>query len=113
MAAGLSVASAQLEEFRMAFSNYVRTHLMPADFIPKTQIEALVAPADWTLEMVEELELLNRMGWQSEANLRRARDSPAIGICNWRRGKTPAHGDRYAGDHVPLFAGTRESWRRS
>jgi len=99
MAAGLSVASAQLEEFRMAFSNYVRTHLMPADFIPKTQIEALVAPADWTLEMVEELELLEPYGMRNPR--------PIFGVRAIRPQSASAIGAE--GKHLRMEIGTREN----
>jgi recombination protein J len=99
MAAGLSVASAQLEEFRMAFSNYVRAHLIPADFIPKTQIEALVAPADWTLEMVEELELLEPYGMGNPR--------PIFGVRAIRPQSASAIGAE--GKHLRMEIGTREN----
>ena len=62
MAAGLSLECARLEEFRAAFSDYVQMHLTPADFTPKIRIAGLLHPADWTLEMVEELALLEPYG---------------------------------------------------
>lgn len=62
MAAGLSVACSRLDDFRAAFSNYVQTHLVPADFTPKISIEGIVSPASWSLETVEELSLLEPYG---------------------------------------------------
>lgn len=58
MAAGLSLRPERLSDFRAAFSAYVKSRLTPADFVPKIRIEALVAPTDWTVPLVEELALL-------------------------------------------------------
>lgn len=62
MAAGLTLAYDRVEDFRRAFANYVNTHLAPNDFTPKISIEGIIAPADWTLAMVEELALLEPYG---------------------------------------------------
>lgn len=62
MAAGLSLLPARLTDFRAAFSEYVKGHLAPEDFVPKIHIEALVPPTDWTIPLVEELTLLAPYG---------------------------------------------------
>ncbi|EKU71510.1 single-stranded-DNA-specific exonuclease RecJ [Selenomonas sp. F0473] len=74
MAAGLSLLPERLPEFRTAFSDYVRTHLTPADFMPKVEIMALVPPTDWTVPLIEELALMEPYGMGNPRPVFGARD---------------------------------------
>ena len=98
MAAGLSVLPERLEEFRAAFSNYVRTHLRPSDFIPKERISALVPPTDWTILLVEELALLEPHGMGNPR--------PVFGWRDMRPASADAIGAE--GKHLRLALGTPE-----
>ena len=98
MAAGLSVLPEQLEDFRAAFSAYVREHLHPSDFIPKTRIEALVPPTDWTIPLVEELALLEPYGMGNPR--------PVFGCRDMRPTSADAIGAE--GKHLRLALGTPE-----
>lgn len=62
MAAGLSLRPDQLEPFSKAFSQYVRQHLSRMDFVPKVRIETLISPMDWTVDMVEQVSLMEPYG---------------------------------------------------
>lgn len=98
MAAGLSVLPERLEDFRAAFSAYVREHLHPSDFIPKTRIEALVPPTDWTIPLVEELALLEPYGMGNPR--------PVFGCRDMRPASADAIGAE--GKHLRLALGTPE-----
>lgn len=98
MAAGLSVSCDRLEDFRAAFSDYVRRQLKPADFTPKLQVDGLVSPADWTLEEVEELALLEPYGMGNP--------KPIFGVRAVRPQSASAIGAD--GKHLRMEIGTRE-----
>jgi len=98
MAAGLTLECNRLEDFRCAFSNYVNTHLNYEDFTPKISIEALVAPADWTIPMVEEIALLEPYGMGNPR--------PIFGVRDVRPRTAAAIGAD--GKHLRMEVGTRE-----
>ena len=98
MAAGLTLECNRLEDFRCAFANYVNTHLNYEDFTPKISIEALVAPADWTIPMVEEIALLEPYGMGNPR--------PIFGVRDVRPRTAAAIGAD--GKHLRMEVGTRE-----
>lgn len=98
MAAGLTLECNRLEDFRCAFANYVNTHLNYEDFTPKISIEALVAPADWTIPMVEEIALLEPYGMGNPR--------PIFGVRDVRPRTATAIGAD--GKHLRMEVGTRE-----
>ena len=98
MAAGLTLASDRVEDFRRAFANYVSTHLQYEDFTPKIAIEALVSPADWTLPMVEEIALLEPYGMGNPR--------PIFGVRDLRPRTAAAIGTD--GKHLRMEVGTRD-----
>ena len=98
MAAGLTLASDRVEDFRRAFANYVSTHLKYEDFTPKIAIEALVSPADWTLPMVEEIALLEPYGMGNPR--------PIFGVRDLRPRTAAAIGTD--GKHLRMEVGTRD-----
>ena len=98
MAAGLTLECNRLEDFRCAFANYVSTHLRYEDFTPKISIEALVAPADWTIPMVEEIALLEPYGMGNPR--------PIFGVRDVRPRTATAIGAD--GKHLRMEVGTRE-----
>ena len=98
MAAGLTLARDRIEDFRRAFANYVDTRMAIEDFTPKISIEALVAPADWTLAAVEELALLEPYGMGNPR--------PIFGVRNLRPQTAAAIGAE--GRHLRMEVGTRE-----
>ncbi len=98
MAAGLTLECNRVEDFRCAFANYVNTHLNYEDFTPKISIEALVAPADWTIPMVEEIALLEPYGMGNPR--------PIFGVRDVRPRTAAAIGAD--GKHLRMEVGTRE-----
>ena len=98
MAAGLTLECNRVEDFRCAFANYVNTHLNYEDFTPKISIEALVAPADWTIPMVEEIALLEPYGMGNPR--------PIFGVRDVRPRTATAIGAD--GKHLRMEVGTRE-----
>lgn len=98
MAAGLTLECNRMEDFRCAFANYVNTHLNYEDFTPKISIEALVAPADWTIPMVEEIALLEPYGMGNPR--------PIFGVRDVRPRTATAIGAD--GKHLRMEVGTRE-----
>ena len=98
MAAGLTLAWESVEDFRCAFSNYVHTHLRSRDFLPKIRIEGLVAPADWTLEIVEELACLEPYGMGNPR--------PVFGTRDFRPRSASSIGAE--GKHLRIEVGSRE-----
>ena len=98
MAAGLTLACDHLEDFRCAFANYVSTHLNIGDFTPKIPIEGLVAPVDWTIDLVEELSLLEPYGMGNPR--------PVFGVRDLRPQSAAAIGAD--GKHLRMEVGTRE-----
>ena len=98
MAAGLTLACDRVEDFRRAFANYVNTHLDRDDFTPKIPIEALVAPADWTIPMVEELSLLEPYGMGNPR--------PLFGVRDLRPHTATAIGAE--GKHLRMDVGTQD-----
>ena len=98
MAAGLTLECNRVEDFRCAFANYVNTHLNYEDFTPKISIEALVAPADWTIPMVEEIALLEPYGMGNPR--------PIFGVRDVRPRTATAIGAD--GKHLCMEVGTRE-----
>ena len=98
MAAGLTLACDRVKDFRCAFANYVSTHLRYEDFTPKISIEALVAPADWTIPMVEEIALLEPYGMGNPR--------PIFGVRDVRPRTAAAIGAD--GKHLRMEVGTRE-----
>ena len=98
MAAGLTLARDRVEDFRRAFANYVKESLAMEDFTPKISIEAIVAPADWTLAMVEELALLEPYGMGNPR--------PVFGVRDLRPQSAAAIGAD--GKHLRIEVGTRD-----
>ena len=98
MAAGLTLSCERLSDFRRAFSEAVRTRLTAQDFIPKIAVSALAAPADWTVETVEELALLEPYGMGNPR--------PIFGVRNVRPQKASSIGAE--GKHLRMDIGTRE-----
>ena len=98
MAAGLTLECNRVEDFRRAFANYVNTQLKIEDYTPKILIEALVAPADWTLPMVEEIALLEPYGMGNPR--------PIFGVRDLRPRTAAAIGAE--GKHLRMEVGTRD-----
>ena len=98
MAAGLTLECNRVEDFRRAFANYVNTQLKIEDYTPKIPIEALVAPADWTLPMVEEIALLEPYGMGNPR--------PIFGVRDLRPRTAAAIGAE--GKHLRMEVGTRD-----
>ncbi len=55
-AAGFSIKAAKIPELQRRFDAYVRRHLKDADFLPVLIVDALVNPADLTLDDAQEFE---------------------------------------------------------
>ena len=98
MAAGLTLECNRVEDFRRAFANYVNTQLKIEDYTPKIPIEALIAPADWTLPMVEEIALLEPYGMGNPR--------PIFGVRDLRPRTAAAIGAE--GKHLRMEVGTRD-----
>ncbi len=61
-AAGLTIARANVEAFREAFTAHAAEHLTPADLVPELRIDAVVPGDALTLALAEELERLAPFG---------------------------------------------------
>lgn len=62
MAAGLSLREEELPAFREAFAAYAGAHLSEEDYEPKVSVEFEMMPEELTLDLVEELSLLEPYG---------------------------------------------------
>ena len=61
-AAGLSLKTELIPEFRERFDKYVREHLSDEDFRPVIKIDAILSPEELTVKTAEELEKLEPHG---------------------------------------------------
>ena len=66
-AAGFSMKTDKLPEFRRRFDEYVRAHLTDADYVPKVKVDALFHPSQMTMEIAEEFEKLEPCGIENPA----------------------------------------------
>lgn len=62
-AAGLTLPTAKVEEFRRRFKEYVRTHLRPEDYQPRQVVDCVIKDkGEITIQDLEELQLLEPCG---------------------------------------------------
>ena len=61
-AAGFSLATEKIPEFKRRFDEYVRAHLTDADYPPVVEIDALIHPTEIDLETAAEFEKLEPCG---------------------------------------------------
>ena len=64
-AAGFTIRTKDIDEFRNAFDNYVKENLKEEDFIPVQNIDALVPPSKLTVKLADEMEKLEPFGIQN------------------------------------------------
>jgi single-stranded-DNA-specific exonuclease RecJ len=96
MAAGLSVAKDKLNDFEEALIAFSKTKLTEDDYIPKIQIDTVLDAKSTTINIIDELEILEPFG----EGFRK----PVFGINNFHTTKPPF----YMGDtkqHVKLTSG--------
>ncbi len=99
MAAGLSVREDKVDAFRQAFSEYASAHLTEEDYTPKVTIEFELEPAQTSLELVEELALLEPYGMGNP--------KPLFGCRELRGYEAQAIGAQK--QHLRFQAGTQEN----
>jgi single-stranded-DNA-specific exonuclease len=61
-AAGFSIPTKKIPEFKKRFDEYVRKNLIDTDFLPVVEVDALVHPAQINLKIAEEFEKLEPCG---------------------------------------------------
>jgi len=61
-AAGLSLATKNIDAFRKAFCDYAAAHLTPDDYVPEANIEFEMHPASVTLDLIDEIAQLEPYG---------------------------------------------------
>lgn len=61
-AAGFSIPTKNIPEFKKRFDEYVRKNLTDADFLPVVEVDALIHPAQLNLKIAEEFEKLQPCG---------------------------------------------------
>lgn len=61
-AAGFSIPTKKIPEFKQRFDSYVKNHLQDKDFLPVVEIDALIHPAQISLKTAEEFERLQPCG---------------------------------------------------
>ena len=66
-AAGFSISSKLVPEFKRRFDNYAREHLTDADFIPVVKVDALFHPSRVDMKTAEEFEKLEPCGTENPA----------------------------------------------
>lgn len=100
-AAGLSVAIAELDDFKQAFYKVAAAKLTPDDYIPKVEVEAELEPSKVTIDLVEELDKLEPYGMGNP--------KPLFGWKNIRAKSAMAIGSQ--GQHLRFQIGTDEALR--
>ena len=61
-AAGFTIRTKDLEEFREVFDDYVKQHLREDDFIPIQEVDAFIHPSKLTLKLADEIEKIAPFG---------------------------------------------------
>ena len=67
MAAGLTVKAEEIDNLRQALTQEARRQMHARDFIPGYNIDMEISPAEMTMEMVEELGMLEPCGMANES----------------------------------------------
>ena len=99
MAAGLSLREEELPAFRAAFAAYAGAHLSEEDYEPKVSVEFEMMPEELTLDLVEELSLLEPYGMGNP--------KPYFGCRNVRGREAMAIGREQ--NHLRFKLGTEEA----
>lgn len=99
MAAGLSLREEEIPAFREAFAAYAGTHLTEEDYEPKIAVEFEMMPEELTLDLVEELSLLEPYGMGNP--------KPYLGCRNVRGREAAAIGRDH--NHLRFKLGTQEN----
>lgn len=87
MAAGLTVKAENIDKLRELLTREAERQLEPWQFIPSYDIDMEISPTDITLEMVQELELLEPCGMKNESPLFACRHLAARNVNYMKDGK--------------------------